>query len=314
LKAAQAGKSKERRVPESIALELGQYADDFNLSSLPPAALHEARRCFVNFVGCAIGGLSHEMMGMTASALLPFGGPATATVIGRRVRTDPLTAAVLNGASASVQSYDDCHLEAVIHPGAPIGAACLALGETKDISGAEFLAAFAIGVETICRLSKALSVTPAASNIAWYQTGVCGGVAAAVAAGRILRLTSAQMESAIGIAVSQASGSRVIQGSMCILFLAGHEAQVGVRAALLAQQGFQSPSQSIEGRYGFYEMFSLKPHSPSLIADFATRHEILALDYKFYPCGIVLRPIIDACLRLRERCSASMDHIKSVDV
>jgi 2-methylcitrate dehydratase PrpD len=299
---------------KSLAAVFSEYAANAELSHFPDSVTHEARRSFVNFVGCALGGLSHELVSATTAAVLPFAGTATASLIGQKRRTDPMSAALINGASASAHSFDDSHVEAVIHPGAPVGAASLAVAETRRVSGADLLVAYALGVEATCRLSRAVSVRPAVSNIAWYQTGICGGVGAAIATAKLLRLGPQQIRSAVGIAISQAGGMRVMQGSMCILLLAGHAAQTGLRAALLAANGFESPADSIEGQYGFCDVFSLKADPAAFVTDLAERYDLLGCTYKAYPCGMVLRPLVDACLRLARDHPIAAQGIERVDV
>src|SRR5262249_47663648 len=57
----------------------------------------------------------------------------------------------------------------------PVMAAVLAVAEMQPVTGTEALAAFVLGVEAVCRLSKAISAAPASGDIAWSQTGVtCG--------------------------------------------------------------------------------------------------------------------------------------------
>ena len=66
--------------------------------------------------------------------------------------------------------------------------AALALAETRARSnGADFLLAFALGIEMTCRLSKAISVPPAKGTVAWSQTGITAGIGAAVAAAKLLQ-------------------------------------------------------------------------------------------------------------------------------
>ena len=76
-------------------------------------------------------------------------------------------------------------------------------------------------------------------------------------------------------------------------------AQTGLRAAVLAERGFTASPAALEGRYGFLEVFAEAPHMPSLADALGERFEILRNTYKPYPCGIVIHPIIDACLQLR---------------
>ncbi len=117
-----------------------------------------------------------------------------------------LHAALINCFGSSIHAFDDTHEQAVVHPSGPVAAAVLAMSERRLIAGAQFLLAFALGVETICRLSKAISVPPAKGVFAWSQTGVTAGIGAAVAAGKLLDLDPIRMRHAVGIALSQASG------------------------------------------------------------------------------------------------------------
>lgn len=268
-------------------------------STLPPAVRHEALRCFGHFVGCALSGCSHDVSRAIQQALLPLSGAPRATLIGRGVGTDVLLAALANGASASAHSYDDTHARAIVHPGAPVCAAALAVAQAERRSGGELLTAVALGVEVTCRASASLSVAPAQGNLAWYQTGICGGIGAAVAAGLLLQLDAVAMRNAIGIAAAQACGQRVLQGSMAMLMLAGHAAQSGVKAALLARAKLESPADTLEGPRGWLEVFSPAPHAAFLTEGFGTRFELLDNTYKAYPCGVVLHPVVDACLALR---------------
>ena len=210
------------------------------------------------------------------------------------------TRPLINCLASSIYSFDDTHEQAVVHPSGPVASAALALAEVEARSpGAAFLTAFALGVELECRLCKALTVPPAKGSMAWSGTGITGGIGAAVAAGSLLGLDMAGMRTAIGIALSQAAGFRAMHGSMCTPLMPAQAAQTGLRAALLAQAGFTSSPAALEGRYGYLSVFSEQPDLDALTGGLGERFEILRNTYKPYPCGIVIHPIIDACLELR---------------
>lgn len=278
---------------------LARYVSDTRYSDLPQRVRHEALRAFVNFVGCAIGGSTHPVVSTLERTLCAFSGQPEASIIGRRVKYDLLLGCLLNAASASAHAFDDTHSEAMVHPSGVIAPSILGIAERDHLSGSDFIHAFALGVEVTCRLSKAISVAPARAGLAWIQTGITGCVGAALAAGKLLNLTPAQLECAIGIAIAQAAGVRVVHGSMCTSFIPANAAQSGLRAALLAAQGFTSSPAALEGRFGFFEAFAEQIHLPSLIDDLGNRFEILGNTYKPFPCGVVIHPIIECCLRLK---------------
>src|SRR6185437_2739906 len=161
--------------------------------------------------GCTLGGARHEIVDLTDRTLAPFAGPPHATLFGRGRKTDALHAALINCLASSIYSFDDTHEQAVVHPSGPVAAAILALAERRPVRGTDFLTAFALGVEMECRLCKAVTVPPAKGSIAWSGTGI----AAAVAAGKLLKLDAARLRCAIGIALSQAAGFRAMHGTMC---------------------------------------------------------------------------------------------------
>jgi 2-methylcitrate dehydratase PrpD len=282
-----------------VTRRLADYIVAARPDDLPEPVRREALRSFVNIVGCMLGGARHEVIGLADDVLSEFSGPPQATLLGRARRADVLHAALINCFGSSVHAFDDTHEQAVVHPSGPVAAAILAISERKRISGPEFLLAFALGVEAVCRLSKAISVPPAKGIFAWSQTGITAGIGAAVAAGKLLDLDPDRMRHAIGIALSQASGFRATFGSMCSSLMTAHGAQTGLRAAILAEKGFTGSEAALAGPYGFLDVFAEQPDLPALSDDLGTRFEILRNTYKPYPCGVVIHPIIDACLELR---------------
>src|SRR3954451_10759209 len=282
-----------------ITGRIADYVVAAGPDDLPDPVRREALRSFVNIVGCMLGGAGHEVIGLADDVLSEFSGPPQATLLGRARRADVLHAALINCFGSSIRAFDDTHEQAVVHPSGPVAAAILALSERKHIAGPQFLLAFVLGVEAVCRLSKAVSVPPAKGVFAWSQTGITAGIGAAVAAGKVLDLDPRRMRHAIGIALSQAAGFRAMFGSMCSSLMTAHGAQTGLRAAILAEKGFTSSEAALQGPYGFLDVFAEQPDLNALSEGLGTRFEILRNTYKPYPCGVVIHPIIDACLELR---------------
>lgn len=270
-----------------------------------------AASTLLNFAGCAMGGAHHEAVDTAARALLPLSGSQAATVMGRAERADPLLAALLNGMSSAVYSFDDTHAQAVVHPGGPVACALLALAEMRRISGADFLLAFAIGAEVVCRISKSVSVAPAQNENGWIQTGIAAGMGAAVATGKLLGLDERRIAAAMGIAACQAGGMRSLSRSMCFSFMAGQAAQAGLRAALMAQQGFTAPADVLEAPDGFLRLYSRQSHAAYAAEGLGHEFELLRNTFKPYPCGVVIHPVIDACLELAGR-NADVARIESI--
>ncbi len=301
-------------MPDAATTRLAAYAADARETDLPESVRREALRSLFNILGCTLGGARHHGVVLADAALSRFTGSPAATLIGRGRKSDALHATLINCLASSVYSFDDTHEQAVVHPSGPVAAAVLALAEQRPVSGRALLLAFALGVELECRLCKALTVPPAKGSVAWSGTGITGGLGAAVAAGSLLGLDMPAMRMAIGIALSQAAGFRVMHGSLCTPMMPAQAAQTGLRAALLAQAGFTSSPAALEGRYGYLSVFSEAPDLDALTGGLGERFEILRNTYKPYPCGIVIHPIIDACLALRQAHGLDPARIASVAI
>jgi 2-methylcitrate dehydratase PrpD len=300
--------------PEQITARLADFAVNTNATQWPDAVRREALRSFFNVVGCTIGGARHAMVEIADQTLGAFAGPEQATLLGRGRRADILHTSLINGLASSIYSFDDTHETAVVHPAGPIAATVLALAEYRPVSGADLLAAFALGVEMTCRLCLGTTVPPADGSFAWSGTGITMSFGAAVAAGRMLRLDTQQMRVAMGLALSEAAGFRAMHGTAAVSFMPAHGGQMGLRAALLAERGFTAGLTGLEGKSGYLSVFCTTPDLDALAGGLGERFEVLRNTYKAYPCGIVIQPIIDACLKLREDHRPDPDRIASVAI
>jgi 2-methylcitrate dehydratase PrpD len=94
----------------------------------------------------------------------------------------------------------------------------------------------------------------------------------------------------------------------------GNAAKNGLAAALFAEGGFNGPESPIEGRYGFAAVTSDSADLARITDGIGQRWEVLNNAYKPYPCGVVLFPVIDACLELRARLAPETEAIDRVVV
>jgi 2-methylcitrate dehydratase PrpD len=228
-------------------------------------------------------------------------GTGDVPVLGRVERLSLPDAALIGSLSASAHTFDDTHLSTITHPTGPVAAALLAcayqLGEVgQPVSGEELLTALAVGIELECRVSCAIA--QGGANQGWYMTGLSGGIGAAAAVGRLLKLNPQQMVYAIGLAAMQASGTRATHGSMAITFVPGIAARDGTVAAYMAATDFSCSAIAIDGKNGLLQVLTSGHDAHAIDDALGVRYEMLNNAYKPYPCGIVIHPSIDACLHL----------------
>ena len=280
-----------------VTATLADFVVDARFEDLPTAVRREAARTLVNWVGGCVGGASHEALGTIWRAVGPFSGPAEATVLGSARRTDPLTAALLNGASGAVLDFDDTHLRTVIHPASPIAPAVLALSQHMPVTGAAFLHALVIGIEVACKIGNGIS--PDHYRHGWHITGTCGVIGAAAACSKLLGLDGQRTRWALSAAATQAAGLREMFGGMARILHAGRAAQNGLSAALFAREGLVSSDAGIEAETGFAKVLSRRHDWAEMTDGLGERWETLENTYKPFATGIVAHPAIDGCIRLR---------------
>jgi 2-methylcitrate dehydratase PrpD len=280
----------------AVTQELAAFA--ISTTGLPPRVRDAARATLANALGVMVGGSTDDAYRCAYATVAAAGLPAQATLWGRSEHASMTVAALLGGIAAHVQDFDDTHLATVIHPGAPVVPAALAVGEYTGATLAEVIDAVALGVEITLRIGVGLGRTH--FDRGWHITGTTGRFGAAAAAGRLLGLSPGQMQMALGIAATEAAGLQAAFGTMTKSFHAGKAAQDGVEAALLASLGFTSAPAAIEGRRGFARTASADANTEAMVADLGFSWELESNAFKPYACGIVSHPVIDAGIELRQ--------------
>ncbi len=291
---------------------LAAYTVATRFDALPAPVVHEAHRALLNWAGCAVGGSGHVTVDRAWRAVSPFVGPAQATVLGRATRADILHAALLNGIASHVADFDDTHPDCLVHPSGPVASALLALAEHQPASGRDLINAFVAGVEVECRIARA--VTPTHYDVGWHITATAGIFGAAAACARLLGLSEAQTVWALGLAATQSAGLREMFGSMAKSLHPGRAAQNGLSAALLAQADFTSAETGIEGKRGFAHVMSTAVDFGPCLEGLGERYELLQNTYKPFACGLVIHPVIDACLQMRAEDGVRAGEVERIDL
>jgi 2-methylcitrate dehydratase PrpD len=263
--------------------ELARFLAASRWEDIPAAARKEAQRAILNIAGCVLAGRDD---------------PAV-----RILRTTfPEDDALIDAAAATAQDYDDTHLRTVIHVTPPLAGALFSLARKQPASGAQFLHAWVLGMETTCRLGNA--VTPGHYERGWHITSTCGIFGVAASVGKLFNFDEKQFVHAFGIAATQSAGLVEMLGSMARVLNAGFAARNGLAAARLAAQGFEGPARPLEGLRGFLNVFG-GANDLRQLADLGKSWEMTRVAYKPYPCGVVLHALVDACLAHRDEIRAA---------
>ncbi len=288
------------------------FLADAQYGDLTSRAVSEAKRGVLDWLGCAFAGSRHSTIDKLLAVLQEAGGKPQATVFARGLKLGFLDAPLANGQMGHLLDFDDTHAGGVLlHTSSPVLAALFALAERAPVSGKNFMLAYAVGFEAGVRSGRS---APHHHNGGWHLTGTLGSIAAGVAAGRILNLNKQQLTYAMGIAATQAGGMQQNRGTLCKSFHAGKAAANGVLAALLAERGFDSTQEIIEGKKGFSRIYSDTADVDQLTANLGSGWIIESNGHKPYACGLVLHPLIDAVIALRARTKLSAAEVGEITV
>jgi 2-methylcitrate dehydratase PrpD len=174
----------------------------------------------------------------------------------------------------------------------------LALSEKDHVTGRELLSAIVIGCDVMYRLL--LSVRPSSGKRGFHSHGIGGPFGAMAVAGRLMRLSDAQMLHAFGIAGSHSAGTMEYDqtGGEVKRVHAGIAARGGLQAALLARLGLTGPPTIIEGKRGFCRVFADQYDIDVITQDLGSDFKIMRIWFKIFPCVATVQGVIDTLAKI----------------
>jgi 2-methylcitrate dehydratase PrpD len=284
----------------SVAETLAGKIAALKPGALPAATTRKCEDLLTDVVGLCVTARNEDYI---ASALRGCDDDGVCTAIGHARTLNAAGAAFVNGTAAHGEDFDDTFEGGPVHAGAVIVPAVLAACERHNPDGRMALIGIAVGAEVLCRLS--LVVPKAVHQAGFHPTAVFGAIGAAAGVGAALGLDARQIVDALGIAGSMAGGiiEYLAEGAWTKRLHAGWAAQSGIRAALLAREGFVGPRTVFEGTHGLFRGFAHTIHGDydALVGDFGDRWVTDTLAFKPYPCGTMAQPYIDCARRLAAR-------------
>src|SRR4051812_21016662 len=197
-----------------LTQEVVSFVSKTHYRDIAPEVIALARGFILDGLGVIVAGSTEKGSRILHGYIRAMRGGGEATVLGARFSAPAAKAALANGASGHAMDYDDTQLSTskesvyglLTHPTTPVLSAVLAIGERERISGKELLLAYILGVEVECRIADAID--PRHYQGGFHSTATIGGLGAAMAAGKILRLKEEPLLRTMGLAASMASGLR----------------------------------------------------------------------------------------------------------
>jgi 2-methylcitrate dehydratase PrpD len=290
-------------------------ADFVANAAVNPTARERAATALKDTCGVMLAGATEPAARMM-QAMAADEGKGDCRIAGTPVKTSPAMAALANGVAAHSLDYDDMCFVSLAHPSCALVPAILAAGELVRAKTTALLDAYVVGFELECRLGNVMNPRHYHQR-GWHCTSSIGTLGAAAAAARVLGLDSHAIQHALGIAASSACGLKENIGTMVKPLHAGMAARSGVIAAQLAQRGFTSSPQAIDGPQGYLlAMDSERATLDIAAADLGIRWEILetGVTVKLYPSCAATHPPLDALIDMKRREGFTAEQIQAIDV
>lgn len=296
---------------------LAEFAANLRYEDIPEAITARAKHLILDITGVMVRA-RHDAES-TDSMLRAVGRLGLAngacSVPGDGKGYAPTAAALINGTLAHSLDFDDTHAEASLHSSAPIVPAALAAAEMVGASGRDLIAACVAGYEIQIRLALALNPSDHYDR-GFHPTATTGVFAAAATAGKLLGLDANGIESAFGIALSQAAGSMQFlhDGAWTKRSHVGQAASNGLMCATLAAEGFQGPAEAFEGKWGFLHAYAPAANAAKSVARLGEVWETGRLAVKPYPSCRYTHAALDGLIALRSEHGLGEDEIEAVEV
>ena len=223
------------------------------------------------------------------------------------------SAAFVNGTIGHALDYDDTHFLFTGHPTASAFPTALALGEELGSSIDEIMLAYMCGVEISTRLGHILGYSH--YNKGFHQTATSGAFGATLVASKLLKLDAKQIENALGIVSTRASGLKSQFGTMGKPFHAGIAASNGIEAAKLSKLGFVSCENGIECNQGFLKTHAWDETIPEAAINGLGKDFLFPeIKYKFHACCHGLHAFLEALDELKTKNNFNPDSIEKISI
>ena len=240
----------------------------------------------------------------------PQGGTEESWVLFQDKKYPARLAAFMNSLYGHGAELDDGNKKAAGHAGVHLIPAVFALADKMGSSNEDVLLALATGYETYIRVSSAAQ--PGLVARGFHSTGMAGTLACAAACSRLYHLDAQGIEDAIALATTMTGGLLSYGDSRPAIkpLNPGKAAENGVLAAMLANEGVQGPTESLEGQNGWFHAVTDEVHEEFLKgSDHLLLHDCY---FKLYPSCRHTHCGIDAAVALNGR--VEVEQIEKVNV
>jgi 2-methylcitrate dehydratase PrpD len=229
---------------------MARFIAEAKFEDIPTPAVDLAKLCLLDAVGCALYGTTRPLGKIMTNLVEELGGKPTSRVLGTRIETNAVNAAMANGTLGHSEDFDDF---AAGHQAVLLMPVVLALGEERRLSGKQALLSYIVGFDITTNVTHAMGEDHYGKG--WHNTSSIGTLGSTAAAAKMLGLDEMHTRMAIGIGATQASGLRGNFGTMTKPFHPGNACRAAVMAAKMAEKGYEANPDIMEHRFGYAAVY-----------------------------------------------------------
>ena len=299
---------------KSRVKNISEFIYTLSFDRLPGEVVDNVKRCVLDAIGNAMGGLNVFEARAIRSAIMAHDESPGATIWGIGNKVSVANAALVNTAAHEGMDFTaagaDASMQTTIVP------AAIAVAEENKTNGETLITAITAALESQWRASMALdSKGTAFKQKGFYVTSASGPFGAAAACSKIVNLDENQTTMALSIGASEGFGPSYCaymgeaRGKVLFCGISGY---MGVMAAYMAKNGLTSVLDVMEADGGFLgtisDLSKLDMTTWKLGEEYLSKY----LCYKLYPCCRYIHPYIDAALKIRGKHHVKPENIKKM--
>lgn len=245
---------------------------------------YDAAKIFIlDSLGVGIAGSKAPFNEAVFKTAMRWGSGDHAHLWGRGMKAPATTAAYLNGFQIHSMEYDCVHEPAVVHPMAVALSAISAESDRQGgVTGFELMEAVIVAVDVAVELGVAVT-----SPLKFFRPATAGLFGATLGIARLRKFDEATAMSAMGCALAQCAGvmQAHVEGKPTLPVQIAGAARAAIVACDLAETGLHGPENSLEGTFGYFNMFEDEADSQSAADSLGKKHRITEVSWKPFPTG-----------------------------
>ena len=244
---------KDPRIDE-VQAALVEFAMSFSFIDLRPADIERCTLHVIDTFASFMAGYESEASQRALSVVQGLAVSSGASLLGTRLKAQPDLAAFFNATTSREAEQNDVYFPPIgggNHP-SDVLLPLFSVAEHAGASGAEFLTAIIVAYQVFLHIADQ-------ARINGFDQSAIAGIAVAVGAGKLLRLSPEEVANAISIvtvASNPLNQSRRDTLTMWKAAAAGEAGRAGIFAALLARGGMQGPSLPFVGQLGWTKVIA----------------------------------------------------------